>query len=99
LSKHLRPTDLVARFGGEEFVVIFPESTLEEAFEAADRVRAVTEQTALESPAGDELPPVTLSIGVASFDSEHAPADLLKAADRAMYEAKNGGRNQVRAAE
>jgi diguanylate cyclase (GGDEF)-like protein len=95
LSANLRPTDLVARFGGEEFVVLFPDSTIEESKEAAERVRELSEINELTAPDGAKLPPVTISIGVAPFQPGDSPAELLKAADRAMYEAKNGGRNRV----
>jgi len=95
LSANLRPTDQVARFGGEEFVVLFPNASLEEAFDAAERVREVVATASLVSPAGDELPPVTFSAGLAVLNGQQDPAGLLKAADRAMYAAKSAGRNQV----
>lgn len=95
LSKNLRPTDQVARFGGEEFVVLFPGSSIQEAFDAAERVREVVGSASLVSPTGDELPSVTFSAGVAALTAKQNPAELLKTADRAMYEAKAAGRNQV----
>jgi diguanylate cyclase (GGDEF)-like protein len=98
LAKNLRPTDLVARFGGEEFVILFPTSTLEEAVQAAERVREVVSQTVAKMPDGRDLPRVTVSVGVAALQHGQPAAALLKAADLAMDEAKQAGRNRVRAA-
>jgi diguanylate cyclase (GGDEF)-like protein len=98
LAANLRPTDLVARFGGEEFVIIFPETNLELATRAADRVRIAVSETALAMPDGAKLPKVTISMGVAVLKREDGVPDLLKRADLAMYEAKQSGRNRVVAA-
>lgn len=95
LSANLRPTDLVARFGGEEFVIIFPDSELSQALVAAERVREAVAQTLTRLPDGTELPRVTISMGVAQLASGQSVADLLKAADEAMYRAKQTGRNRV----
>lgn len=95
MAANLRPTDLVARFGGEEFVILFPDTSLLEAAAAAERVRAVVESTDVTMPGGRALPRVTISMGVAQLKSGQQPADLLKAADLAMYRAKQGGRNRV----
>ena len=95
LAANLRPTDLVARFGGEEFVIIFPETALKDAHVAAERVRAAVEGTALVMPEGTELPRVTISVGVAQLKDRQSVPELLKAADLAMYQAKQGGRNRV----
>ena len=95
LASNLRPTDLVARFGGEEFVIIFPDTQLEQAMHAAERVRqAVADQT-LEMPDGTALPSVTISMGVAELELGESVPDLLKTADLAMYRAKQAGRNRV----
>ena len=98
LSQTLRPTDLVARFGGEEFVILFPETDLDDAVAAADRVREAVAVTDVTMPGGAILPRVTISMGVARLRPGQEPAGLLKAADVAMYEAKKGGRNRVVAA-
>lgn len=95
LVKHLRPTDLVARFGGEEFVILFPSTTPDEALLAADRVRDIVSQTKVLAPTGAELPRVTISMGIAPLVHGEKPAETLKAADASMYEAKRSGRNRV----
>jgi diguanylate cyclase (GGDEF)-like protein len=95
VAKHLRPTDLVARFGGEEFVILFPDTSLDKAAHAAERVRGVVEKTDVKMPDGRPLPRVTISMGVAELIPRETPAELLKRADEAMYRAKKGGRNRV----
>jgi diguanylate cyclase (GGDEF)-like protein len=98
LAQNLRPTDLVARFGGEEFVIIFPDTDLEHAMLAADRVRLAIAESPLKMPDGTALPHVTISLGVAQLSSGQSVAQLLKAADMAMYRAKQAGRNRVMSA-
>jgi len=92
----LRRSDAVARYGGEEFVVLLPEATLQDALAVAEKIRTEVERGAL--GVGGVLRPlqVTVSLGVAAFPSDaiNGP-DLVAAADRALYEAKNGGRNRV----
>jgi diguanylate cyclase (GGDEF)-like protein len=92
----LRLSDLVMRYGGEEFVVIFPETSLEDAHEAAERIRrAIAAYGFL--PRKSEVPVhVTMSIGIASFPT-HAcrKEDLIQRADEALYQAKTAGKNLV----
>ena len=90
----LRPTDMVARFGGEEFVMMLPETGLDEAMEAAGRLRRAIETTPVGFEGRDIR--VTVSLGVASVPrhGENVEAALL-AADEALYRSKEGGRNQV----
>ena len=99
LTSTLRDRDLVGRFGGEEFVAVLPSSRLPEAAAAAERVRAaIAEAVATVGAQGDEqlLVRVTASIGVAGVPAHgHTVADLLAAADRAMYAAKEAGRDRV----
>jgi diguanylate cyclase (GGDEF)-like protein len=95
MSAALRPTDLMARFGGEEFVILFPDTPLDDAVAAAERVREVVAHTDVHTDKGVALPRVTISMGVACWRAPQLPADLLKAADVAMYRAKKGGRNRV----
>ena len=90
-----RPYDVLARFGGEEFVILLPATDLGHTATVAERIRALVEEarTPLE---GQELG-VTISLGVACLRSSRpiAPEGLLRSADRALYKAKNAGRNRV----
>ncbi len=93
----LRPSEVVCRLGGEEFVVIGCGLDEETAALCAERLRAGVERQVIEAPTGTLG--VTLSLGVA-VRAAHTPdaSELLKAADEAVYAAKRGGRNQVRLA-
>ncbi len=92
----LRDTDLLCRYGGEEFAAILPRTDLEVAVAVAERMRAAVENAAL--PHAPEIGTVTVSIGVASaLASRSTPVgDLLAHADVALYSAKHAGRNRVR---
>lgn len=98
LSLALRSTDYVGRFGGEEFLVILPETDLEGAHAVAEKLRQVIEDLAVESEDGEPLT-VTVSIGLAATDElpdgRATPRDLIAAADRQLYDAKARGRNRV----
>jgi len=92
LSQQLRKSDVLTRFGGEEFAVITPETDLESASAVADKLRRVVE--------GWHFPGVerkmTISAGVAEFPGQGATRnDLVKSADEALYAAKQSGRNRV----
>lgn len=87
-------SDLVARYGGEEFAVILPRTEASQSVPLAERMRAAVEDMHLASPAPDGR--VTVSIGLAHFMPGTADAQaLIDGADRALYEAKRGGRNRV----
>lgn len=93
----LRPTDLLARMGGEEFSALLPEADLAAAMEAAERVRASVE--ALQMNAGGERFRLTVSIGVAQVELSSEPIHgAISRADVALYRAKAEGRNRVCAA-
>lgn len=97
LRGKLRSTEVVCRLGGEEFLVIGPGLDPDTASACAERLRAAVAQQVLETPTGPLT--VTLSIGVAARTADtQSPEKLLKAADEAVYAAKEGGRNQVRLA-
>lgn len=90
ISPLLRRFDKLGRFGGEEFVVMLPETSLEEAQIVAQRIRVRVELP------GGELPPITVSIGMTSYHSDDADIDaLLGRADQALYRAKESGRNRI----
>lgn len=89
-----RASDLVARYGGEEFIVLLPGESLEGAFSFAEKIRTVVRSLQFQWD-GVQYTSPTVSIGIASTVPQHgAPrADLLKAADNALYKAKEQGRN------
>jgi diguanylate cyclase (GGDEF)-like protein len=91
----LREYDVPARFGGDEFAILMPETTLAEAMTVAERIRRGVES--IELKAGDgSSPAASVSIGVALFPGHgRSASDLLAAADRAVYQAKALGRNRV----
>lgn len=95
LKKSVRGIDLVVRQGGEEFVVVMPETDSAHAAKVADRLRQDVEGEVFKTRAGDSIP-VTVSVGVSDFHGEKDTADaLLRRADQALYAAKRDGRNRV----
>ena len=87
----LRRMDLLARFGGEEFVVLLPDTESADAWIVAERILA-----RVADPADRSLPAITTSIGVAVWRPEDRQVDeLLARADRALYQAKVEGRNRI----
>lgn len=89
-----RDSDVLARIGGEEFALLLPETTWQQAHIVAERLREDVARTPL--VAADGAVPTTISIGVAAIDSPVVEiADLMKAADQALYDAKHAGRNRV----
>jgi two-component system cell cycle response regulator len=96
LASNVRAMDLPVRFGGEEFVVVMPDTELDHAHRIAERIRLHVAGSPFRVMGGEDLLTVTISIGVAASLGEHdAPAPLVKRADEAMYEAKTQGRNRV----
>ena len=94
-----RPCDLMARYGGEEFAVILPELDIDQAGQIAETIRARALELAIPHERSGDVPYVTVSIGVTS-QPPGAPVDieaLIGAADRALYQAKNAGRNRCAA--
>ena len=92
-----RTEEIVARFGGEEFILLAPSATEEELLRAAERIRAGIELMEVELPGGGYLK-VTASLGAAVLETATTADDgtmLVKAADQALYAAKANGRNQV----
>jgi len=92
-SKFLRPTDMIGRFGGEEFVVMLPHTDEVGAVVAAERIRQSVADVVVS--AGDQDVRFTVSIGAATYVRRAKLDQLLECADQALYAAKSGGRNQV----
>ena len=86
----IRATDLFARWGGEEFVILMPKTSLTTAKERAEQLRQ-----AIEEISHPETGSVTISIGVAEWQATEIPANWFKRADKALYSAKHNGRNRV----
>lgn len=92
-----RSGDLAARYGGEEFVLLLPESDLAAALSIAESVRMSIVERAIPHPASEIAEYVSASFGVASLtpSADHTARQLVEAADQALYQAKNTGRNRV----
>jgi diguanylate cyclase (GGDEF)-like protein len=91
LRENLRGADVAARYGGEEFSVLLPETSVDEAQAIAERIRRHVEETKFPKRK------VTVSIGVATLGGDtNSVKELISAADVALYEAKNAGRNNIK---
>lgn len=94
LKKHSRARDLIARFGGEEFVMLLPDTGLEEAERCAERIRVAVETTRTEIQEGEIR--CSVSVGIAVIDPRAETMEsALNRADKALYDAKRAGRNRV----
>jgi diguanylate cyclase (GGDEF)-like protein len=91
----VRPTDFVVRYGGEEFLVLLPATTLAEARDVAERARVAVSEVQVRGIDGTPLPRVTISLGVVERGSETQIGPLLARADALLYAAKRNGRNRV----
>lgn len=95
LEDSIRPGDFLARYGGDEFTIILPEASQEQAFSVAQRIKRAVEKMNLRSPDGESMH-ATSSIGVAIYpDHAKNPRDLFLLADNMMYKAKRLGRNSI----
>ncbi|MEZ4411537.1 MAG: GGDEF domain-containing protein [Gemmatimonadales bacterium] len=96
LLKGLRATDIVARYGGDEFVVLLPETSPGAAFEKMEQLRLAVARAEFAIPRHDLTAQITLSAGIASLpDDGTDPVELLEVADQRLFAAKDGGRNRV----
>jgi diguanylate cyclase (GGDEF)-like protein len=96
LVQDMREVDTVARYGGEEFVIILPETAEAAARYVADRLRRAVEQGKFSEDPSHTIQHLTISIGVAVYDSDaRFKRDLIEASDAALYAAKREGRNRV----
>jgi two-component system cell cycle response regulator len=95
----VRGADLACRYGGEEFVLVMPDTPEDMAAGVAERLRMTVEEAPFRIPGTDVFLSITASLGIASLVSAgDTPEALLKRADTALYEAKRAGRNRVVAA-
>jgi len=95
LRETMRKEDILTRYGGEEFAVILPGLCIDEAAEIAERLRIAVSETEMTGSEGEPLPCVTISVGVTEASPGQDPTAVITAADKAMYEAKEAGRNRV----
>ncbi len=93
IKEHLRESDIPSRYGGEEFAVLLPYTHIEEAKIVGERLRKAVETTPI--PIDKKNINVTISMGLAEFSPDETGEELFKRADKALYEAKEGGRNRV----
>lgn len=96
LVEDMREVDTVARYGGEEFVIILPETTEAGALHVAERLRHSVEQATFLAGSAHPIQHLTISLGVAVYDSDaRVKRDLIKFSDIALYAAKHEGRNRI----
>lgn len=90
LSQNIRQTDSVARWGGEEFIILCPNTDKDGAMQLAEKLRQVIQNYCFTT-----IGHKTASFGVATYDPQLDALDLFRNVDRALYQAKNSGRNKV----
>ena len=96
LRNSIRAIDMSARFAGDEFCIVLPETEIGDAARIADRLREAVCESEFRSEQGELMDKVTLSIGISSFSlSRQSPLSIIESADRALYQAKTRGRNCV----
>ena len=99
LTRALRPTDLLARYGGEEFAIVFPRADTTITRVVAERIRDAVSGLSIKSYDGSVLPTITLSAGLATMEDNDSMESLFDRADKALYQAKNTGRDKIVTAE
>ena len=96
LRNSIRAIDMSARFAGDEFCIVLPETETEAAVRIAERLRRSVSEAEYRAETGERMGRVTLSIGVSSFTlTRQSPLSIIESADRALYQAKTRGRNCV----
>lgn len=92
ISTRLRNVDFIARFGGEEFVILMPETNVDQSFKVLDKIRAAVGKTAFRFK--DAPVQITISFGLAEFVKSDSIESVFERADKALYQAKDEGRNR-----
>ena len=101
IKSALRESDIPSRYGGEEFAVMLPYTHIDDALKVGERLRKAVEASPIQVNSDDnnvvsqKLINVTISMGLAEFDFNETGAELFEHADKALYEAKNTGRNKI----
>ena len=93
IKRNIRVSDIIARYGGDEFIIIQPEITIEGAKVYAEKIRTLVEQNNF-----DKVKRITISIGVTMIKENDTVSGILKRVDEALYKAKDNGRNRVEVA-
>jgi diguanylate cyclase (GGDEF)-like protein len=95
LSDHLRPTEIIARYGCDEFAIILPDVAIETAMKIGGRLHRGVMDAIPVTPNGSSIPHPTISIGLTALKADQTGKELLAEADRALSRAKSGGRNRI----
>jgi len=93
ITNRIRKTDFVARYGGEEFVILLPETQIKDVIPVMEKTREMISK--LPFHFRDEQVQITMSFGVAAFQDKNTAAEIFDLADKALYKAKESGRNRV----
>jgi diguanylate cyclase (GGDEF)-like protein len=94
IRRNIRDTDIVVRYGGEEFIIILPKTTLASSWVVAERLRSIIEKAQMKDSAGNVFA-ITVSQGLAGWERGEDADSLISRADEALYKAKEKGRNRV----
>jgi diguanylate cyclase (GGDEF)-like protein len=94
IRRNIRETDIVGRYGGEEFIIILPKTNLSSAWVVAERLRSIIEKAEMKDSAGNVFA-ITVSQGLVAWERDEDAASLISRSDEALYKAKEKGRNRV----
>lgn len=94
LRDTVRPMDVVGRYGGEEFTIILPDTVLDAALVAAERIRSAVEKQPIFARDDTRLPSITISLGIAVSAQDSSIESIMSNADKMLYKAKKSGRNR-----
>ncbi len=95
LQEHIKGKDIAARFGGEEFLLVLPDTALKGAFVLAEQIRLKLKSMRWRTKSGEPMGAITMSLGVAEFRAKDTLDSLIERADAALYQAKSCGRNRT----